>query len=187
METRGCASSLVIPLYYTSNIQIKEYITGYLVFISDNIINNFGEYGKVFYNRIKHIFAFLIESFKMRREASIDKLTSVLTRKYIETAFDDLVNISKANNKPFSILMYDLDHFKKVNDIFGHQSGDAVLKATADVVLKALKKKLRGGKTPPRYPCHHLHSSHFILFTEPQEAPRRDGRDALWHQPQLRH
>lgn len=146
MERRGCASSLVIPLHYTSNIQIKEYITGYLVFISDNIINNFGECGKVFYNRIKHIFAFLVESFKMRREASIDRLTSVLTRKYIETAFDDLVNISKANNKPFSILMYDLDHFKKVNDIFGHQSGDAVLKATADVVLKALNRKQLAGR-----------------------------------------
>ncbi len=34
-----------------------------------------------------------------------------------------------------------------------------------------------------RYTCYHLHASRFILFTEPEEAPRRDRRDALWYQP----
>ena len=145
-QTEGALSHLVIPLSYKNNFQANEYITGYLVFISDKVINNFGKFGETFYTKLKNIFAFLIESLKTKQEASTDKLTSVLTRKYIDAAFEDLLDISRENNKSLSVLMFDLDHFKRINDTFGHQAGDTVLKATTAVVSQALNKEQLVGR-----------------------------------------
>ena len=47
---------------------------------------------------------------------------------------------AKIKNKIFAILMYDLDKFKKINDTFGHQTGDTVLKTTAKTILNILKQ-----------------------------------------------
>ena len=113
-------------------------IIAYLVFISDNKITNFGKFGKVFCLNIKNIFKPLIESYKAQQDASIDKLTSAFTRKYTELLFDDILSYAKNYKKTLSVLMYDLDHFKRINDEFGHQAGDIVLRQTANTVLNML-------------------------------------------------
>ncbi|UTC64818.1 diguanylate cyclase [Treponema sp. OMZ 788] len=135
------SSHLVIPINSYNNRQTGNPTTGYLVFVSNKEINNFGNFGIRFCLSIENIFSFLIESYKAQQEAATDKLTSALTRKYSENAIKDLLRVSKISNTPFSIIMYDLDKFKKINDTFGHQSGDKVLKATAKTVLDALKKE----------------------------------------------
>ncbi len=136
----GVSSHLVIPINYHCNKQTGNTVTGYLVFVSNKEINNFGNFGISFCLSIENTFAFLIESYKAQQEAATDKLTSALTRKYTEDALSDLLTASKMKNSVFSILMYDLDKFKKINDTFGHQIGDTVLKAVANTVLSVLKK-----------------------------------------------
>lgn len=136
----GVSSHLVIPINYHCNKQTGNTVTGYLVFVSNKEINNFGNFGISFCLSIENTFAFLIESYKAKQEAATDKLTSALTRKYTEDALSDLLTASKMKNSVFSILMYDLDKFKKINDTFGHQIGDTVLKAVANTVLSVLKK-----------------------------------------------
>ncbi len=111
-----------------------------MVFVSNKEINNFGNFGIRFCLNIENIFSFLIESYKVQQEAATDKLTSALTKKYTENALTDILRASKISNSSFSILMYDLDKFKKVNDTFGHQMGDTVLRATAKTALGVLKK-----------------------------------------------
>ena len=136
----GISSHLVIPINYHCNKQTGNTVTGYLVFVSTKEINNFGNFGISFCLSIENIFAFLIESYKAQQEAATDKLTSALTRKYTEDALSDLLTASKMKNSGFALLMYDLDKFKKINDTFGHQTGDTVLKAVANTVLSILKK-----------------------------------------------
>lgn len=131
---------LVIPINYHGNNQMINTTTGYLVFVSNKAVNNFGNLGIGFCLNIENIFAFLIESYKAQQEAATDKLTSALTRKYSEAAVKDLLHISKSSNRSFAILMYDLDRFKRINDKFGHQIGDTVLKATAKAASTVLKK-----------------------------------------------
>ncbi|TWI78589.1 diguanylate cyclase [Treponema putidum] len=133
-------SHLVIPINYHSHKQTESTLTGYLVFISNKEINNFGNFGVSFCLSIENIFAFLIESYKVQQEAATDKLTSAITRKYTENALNNLLAVSKIKNTGLAILMYDLDKFKKINDTFGHQTGDTVLKAIAKTVLSILKK-----------------------------------------------
>lgn len=134
------SSHLVIPINCHYNKQTGNTVTGYLVFVSNKEINNFGNFGIRFCLNIENIFSFLIESYKVQQEAATDKLTSALTKKYTEDALSDLLTASKIKNSIFAILMYDLDKFKKINDTFGHQIGDTVLRAVAGTVLNILKK-----------------------------------------------
>jgi len=65
------------------------------------------------------------------QKAYIDGLTGVANRNKFEDIFEKELNRTKRYNKPFSIAILDIDHFKKFNDNFGHLIGDEVLVATA--------------------------------------------------------
>lgn len=60
--------------------------------------------------------------------ALVDPLTGAYNRRYLETHLPIMFARSKASGHPLSILSFDLDHFKSVNDTHGHAAGDAVLK-----------------------------------------------------------
>ena len=75
------------------------------------------------------------------RLAITDPLTGTLNRRvFVEFAERELA-ICRLENAPFSLMMLDLDHFKHVNDNYGHQSGDAVLKRFAEIVQDCLRKE----------------------------------------------
>ncbi|MCK9505120.1 MAG: diguanylate cyclase [Porticoccaceae bacterium] len=59
--------------------------------------------------------------------ATIDKLTGALNRQAFEDLFDHLAKMAKRHKQSLALLAIDLDHFKEVNDNFGHQAGDNVL------------------------------------------------------------
>jgi len=85
---------------------------------------------------------------KHLKELSIrDGLTQLYNRRYIFKLFQLEVEKFEKNNHPLSILMIDIDHFKKINDMFGHIMGDEVLKNIASV----LKINLRDGDHIGRY------------------------------------
>ncbi len=67
--------------------------------------------------------------------AITDNLTGLYNRHYLSTHLSNLVaNISK-NNKPLSLVIMDMDHFKQVNDTYGHDAGDLCLKQLAKMIL----------------------------------------------------
>ena len=78
---------------------------------------------------------------KMSEEMIKDQLTGTYNRKYIEERL--LVDIFNASNQnqPISVIMADLDHFKNVNDTYGHMAGDHVLKAFVNIVKQQVKEK----------------------------------------------
>jgi two-component system cell cycle response regulator len=59
--------------------------------------------------------------------ASTDPLTGVHNRRYLDTHLDQLLQRARANNKPLSLAFCDIDHFKRLNDTYGHAAGDEVL------------------------------------------------------------
>lgn len=69
----------------------------------------------------------------------IDELTRVYNRKYLAQSYDRLVNSLKRRYDAFCLALVDLDHFKKVNDTYGHTVGDEVLATFADIVRKGLR------------------------------------------------
>jgi len=83
----------------------------------------------------------------LRRQATRDSLTDILNRGAILEQLNTTMHLSKRNNYPFSILLIDVDFFKKINDNYGHQAGDSVLQDLA----KRLEDKARDSDSVGRY------------------------------------
>jgi two-component system cell cycle response regulator len=73
------------------------------------------------------------------QRATRDGLTNAYNRKSFEEAFDREVAHCKRNGRGLGILLFDLDHFKKVNDTYGHSAGDAVLRKVSEAVLGLIR------------------------------------------------
>ncbi|WP_319773215.1 GGDEF domain-containing protein [Breoghania sp.] len=69
-----------------------------------------------------------------------DPLTGVLNRRAFDTAATALIDRAAAKGEELALLLIDIDHFKSVNDRFGHLAGDHVLRAFADGIKSELRK-----------------------------------------------
>jgi diguanylate cyclase (GGDEF)-like protein len=76
---------------------------------------------------------------QLERLARIDSLTDISNRRDLEETLEAAVSVAGRGERPLSVLMVDIDHFKRINDTLGHRSGDTVLVATAAVMRKALR------------------------------------------------
>ncbi len=68
-----------------------------------------------------------------------DPLTNISNRRYFDIHSVNLLNTAKAQNKVISLLMVDIDFFKKINDTYGHQAGDVVLREAASRLLYSVR------------------------------------------------
>ncbi len=69
-----------------------------------------------------------------------DQLTGLANRRYFEAKMEYEFSRFKRYERPFSLVMLDIDHFKKVNDTYGHQSGDMVLEKLGKIISDFLRK-----------------------------------------------
>lgn len=82
------------------------------------------------------------------REQSIrDPLTDLYNRRFLYEFFDIQCDRARSDAIPISLLMIDIDHFKDINDTFGHQAGDAVLQ----VIARRFQAAIRKGDLACRY------------------------------------
>lgn len=79
--------------------------------------------------------------------ATIDGLTGVFNRREFNRRLTIEIERSLREGHPVSLLMVDIDHFKKINDIYGHQSGDDALRH----ISRLIKQEVRPGDLPARY------------------------------------
>ncbi len=76
---------------------------------------------------------------RMHEAALIDGLTRVFNRKHLEERLEAEVAFATRHKTELAVAVLDIDFFKRVNDTYGHQAGDAVLKHTAQVMQKCLR------------------------------------------------
>lgn len=77
---------------------------------------------------------------KVRELAIKDGLTGLYTHRAFQTRLEEEILRAARARTPFSLIMADIDHFKSYNDNFGHQAGDAVLRAVAEVFAGGLRE-----------------------------------------------
>ncbi|MBT1452197.1 diguanylate cyclase [Glaciecola sp. XM2] len=70
----------------------------------------------------------------------VDGLTGLYNRRYWQERFEREFKLTIRNKKPISVLMLDIDHFKAVNDTYGHQAGDKVIQSLAMLIKKATRE-----------------------------------------------
>lgn len=102
-----------------------------------------------FWNDAMHLLAFLLFGHlvstvhgaleTVRRQAATDPLTGLLNKRAFGEAAERERRRSRRYQHPLSLVYFDLDHFKTVNDTHGHAAGDAVLRCVASVMKSALR------------------------------------------------
>lgn len=84
---------------------------------------------------------------RLNSEATTDALTKVNNRRAFDNDIESTISIARKEGKALSLLMIDIDHFKRFNDQFGHTIGDKVLRFVATM----LKKNIKGSDSVARY------------------------------------
>lgn len=77
---------------------------------------------------------------RLRELSHTDPLTGLFNRRYLMAALDQERERTRRTGLPTSLIMIDLDHFKRINDTYGHQAGDEALKWTSQVWRKTLRR-----------------------------------------------
>lgn len=78
---------------------------------------------------------------KVREMSTRDSLTGLFNRRFLDRRLRmQLASTYRNLNEPFSVIMFDIDYFKKFNDICGHNAGDTVLKMLSEVISKNLRE-----------------------------------------------
>jgi len=92
-----------------------------------------------FFNEYKNDNLLMSKIERYRKESSEDQLTKIPNRRYLETIIESKIRDFYTLNTPFGICFLDIDNFKKVNDTYGHDIGDEILK----IVTKTVQSNLR--------------------------------------------
>ena len=77
---------------------------------------------------------------QIKRGAITDALTGLHNRHYFNEIAPSLVASTQRRKTTFSVILFDIDHFKRFNDVYGHATGDQVLKTVADLLKKEVRQ-----------------------------------------------
>lgn len=92
---------------------------------------------------------------KLRNDSIRDPLTGLHNRRFVEEWLQKELLRATRSGEPLSVIMFDVDHFKRFNDTFGHEGGDLILREVADL----LRSRIRGGDVAAR-----LGGEEFAIF-----------------------
>jgi diguanylate cyclase (GGDEF)-like protein len=98
------------------------------------------------------------------RLAATDVLTGLPNRRHADEALERLLASARRKGRSVTVMLFDLDHFKAINDRFGHAAGDDALRATA----QATRELLRGGDYVARFG-----GEEFLALLPRLDAPTR--------------
>lgn len=77
---------------------------------------------------------------KIYRMAVTDRMLDIFRKDYVQEKIEEEFRIARVRSSPLSLLMFDLDKFKSVNDTYGHDAGDLVLRSVADAIKPIVRR-----------------------------------------------
>ncbi|MBF1714899.1 MAG: GGDEF domain-containing protein, partial [Selenomonas sp.] len=81
------------------------------------------------------------EVMEVKKRMEIDPLTGIYNRNRFPSAMRDFTKIARDTGEPLSLVMFDIDHFKSINDTYGHDAGDEVLYGFSQKILSFLDRR----------------------------------------------
>lgn len=131
--------TLVIPLI------LKNRLNGILVLGErikiDGSSSEYTEYEKDEIYNISSLAAIAVNNASLVEQSSTDMMTHLKLKYYFFNVLTDKLDSAYAQNQPLSVLMFDVDFFKKFNDNYGHACGDYVLQTVAEIIKTSIRSQ----------------------------------------------
>ena len=83
---------------------------------------------------------------ELKTASRVDGLTGLYNRRYWQERFDEMHKLCVRREKPSTALMLDIHHFKRINDTYGHQAGDKVIKMLAALIKRCVRETDLAGR-----------------------------------------
>ena len=109
----------------------------------------------------------------LSQRAQIDGLTGIWNRSYFDRRLAEEIAAARRYKRELSLLMFDLDHFKKINDTYGHPLGDQVLQSMGEL----LSSKMRTTDAPCRYGGEEF----AVILTDTDRTQARVAAERVQH------
>ncbi|MEW6515979.1 MAG: diguanylate cyclase [candidate division FCPU426 bacterium] len=132
---------MIVPLL------AKDQIIGSMMISKKLSGEEFGQGEKDFINTLASLAALALRNARHYEQAITDAMTKLYLKRYFQLRLDDEIKRAERYHNKLTLLMSDIDHFKNINDTYGHTKGDEVLIAVA----KAIKENFRDVDVPARY------------------------------------
>jgi len=138
-ELRGIIyleNNLLPSVFTEEKVKFLQHLSGQIVISIENTI---------VYSRLEEKIKQRTKDLEASKEelkllASIDPMTKLYNRRYFSEVSEDIFNMSKRTANDISLVMFDIDDFKSVNDTYGHHIGDKVIIGVADILLEHTRK-----------------------------------------------
>ncbi len=128
-------SKIIIPLVFD-----KKLIGGICFYTRQDVDYSSFKYFDIMISELLAIFKMKYQYTEKEFMSVLDGLTGLYNRRQFEIGLEQEHNRTKRHPSDFSLAILDIDFFKKVNDTYGHQYGDYVLKTVADLMKQAFRK-----------------------------------------------
>lgn len=137
LTSAGLNSAVTMPIWGTdgpiATLNIASYRTGLMSPADQTTLTMLVNLMSVTLSRLN-----TLET--LERQAHIDAATGLPNRQALDRALSDLVASMRSTGRPAALCFIDIDHFKTVNDSYGYQAGDALLKGVIDQIVGLLHK-----------------------------------------------
>lgn len=133
----GGVASLALPAL--TDKKVMESVVGLVLLIV--FFGVYLTYEKFLINRLRLELAENQSNSAVWRDlALVDPLTGLFNRRYVEKRLREEISRSQRKGYPLTLVLFDLNDFKQINDRFGHPAGDTVLRAFAETLSKAVRE-----------------------------------------------
>lgn len=132
---------LIVPM------KSKDMINGIIILSNRLTGEPYASEDREFLADLAKFAAIAVENSRLYLMATLDRMTRLYIHHYFQERLLECMKRSKRSESSLALLMIDIDHFKKVNDSYGHQQGDIIIKEVARII----KTNIRSIDIPARY------------------------------------
>jgi len=130
----AAAVDIVVPL------RTDKGAIGILLLPKNGVGQTYGLAELQYITRIARFASISIENANLFRQATTDRMTGLFSHHFFEKNLDEELERARRYKSTFSLVMFDIDHFKKFNDIYGHLQGDRIIREIARIMCKAIRQ-----------------------------------------------